>query len=355
MQGDYLVLFNYQAYSFRAEKILQDLGLVVDFIPTPRQYGELCANSLRVRGMGREKLMDLLAQSGITYAAVHPYIPSKLSESFLQDRFSDNVESIFKKIREDNPLKRDDIEILFHLAKGDEQEYFFRLARELRNKVLGKSVILGALFGLHKSFEPEELFKFTRLLVDSGINHLMLQLDEKVNWDNLLQFLDKVKTISSLQLMVTGGINLFLHYRDLQKAGVPYIFKQITLEEQGQFLANPQDVLEEIFFLWQEGKSTLLGLSPLLPMPYSSENPAQSKGKITTALLRVLFKDSLLPAFNCLTSLATEEQLANMEAGANLVLVDFTTQVQRGGSALTKLDDLLEILAKRGYTTNILR
>lgn len=358
MIEEYLILFNFQSSSFRTEKVLNDLGVQVDFIPTPRKYGELCATSLRVSGLNKEKLEEVLKENGVTYAGVHPYTPSKLLKDFGQkveeESFSGELKSIMERIREDTSLKKEDIRYLFNLTNQKELQGFFQLAEQVRTKVLGKSVDIWALVRLDGNLEQNSLFAVAKELEARGINFLMLELGglTGISKEELLAIIKEIQTCTSLKLIVTGNQNIFNYYGILQKAGIPYLIKHITLEDREVFLAKPQEILEEIFFLWHEGKSQLFGFTPLLPMPYPVENGFNILGEKITALLRVLFKDALLPAFNCATTLDLEEQMANLRAGANLLLLDFTPEVRELVKDLRKIDNVVELLTKNGYQAN---
>ena len=355
MVEEYLVLFNFQSYSFRGEKVLHDLGVTADFIPTPRKYGELCATSLRVKGIEQEQLEKILEENGITYAGIHPYIPSKLLKDFIgqEEPLSPQLEEIMRKIREDIPLQRDDIIYLFNLTEPKEIKSFFQLAGMVRDNNLGKEIELWALMRLQQIADGAGLIETAIRLEKEGIKFLILELGDLqgITKEKVLQIIKDLQEKTALKLVVSGGSNLFQYYAILQGAGVPYVLKHVTLDDREDFLASPQEILEEILFLWHEGKSSLFGFSPLLPMPYKVESSFSLVGRKITALLRVLFKDALLPAFNCVSSLDLEEQLAQLEVGANEILLDFTLEIKEGLKETKKLDNIGIILSRRGYET----
>jgi len=353
MVEEYLVLFNFQSYSFRGEKVLHDLGVQVDFIPTPRKYGELCATSLRVKGIEREKLEEVLQENGVAYAGIHPYTPSKLLRDFTlqEEELSPLMREIAKKIREDIPLKKDDIRYLFDIAEQKEIKKLFQLAGQVRDNTMGREVELWGGIRLQDVSQDQQLISLAKNLERQGVTFLLLELGdlEGISGELILDLVKGIQSATSLKLVISGNSNLFLHYGILQKAGVPYLLKHVTLEERERFLANPQEILEEIIFLWHEGKSSLFGFSPLLPMPYQVENSFSLLGRKVTALLRILFKDALLPSFNCVSSLDLEEQLAHLEVGANQLLLDFTLEAKAGTGEIPKLDSVVEILERRGH------
>lgn len=353
MVEEYLVLFNFQSYSFRGEKILHDLGIIADFIPTPRKYGELCATSLRVRGVGQEQLEKILQENVITYAGIYPYTPSKLLKDFAgqEEPLSPQLEAVMGKIREDIPLKREDIIYLFSLTEPKEIKRFFQLAGMVRDNNLNKEIQLWALIRLQQVATGEGLTKIAVFLEKQGVKFLILELGDLqgLAQEKVLQTIKFLQERTALKLVISGGSNLFQYYAALQKAGVPYVLKHITLEEREALLSSPQEILDEILFLWHEGKNSLFGFSPLLPMPYKVENSPSLVGRKITALLRVLFKDAFLPAFNCVSSLDLEEQLAQLEVGANQLLLDFTLEVKDELRETKKLKNIEQVLQRRGY------
>lgn len=353
MAEEYLVLFNFQSYSFRGEKVLHDLGITADFIPTPRKYGELCATSLRVQGIGPEQLEEILEENGITYAGIHPYIPSKLLQDFTgqAELLSSQLEEIMRKVREDIPLNRDDITHLFNLTEPKEVKSFFQLAGKVRDNSLGKQIELWALIRLQQVENKHCLIENAISLNQEGIKFLLLELGDLqgITQAELLQIVRDVQEKTALKIIISGNSNLFQYYGTLQKVGVPYVLKHVTLEDREVFLANPQELLEEVLFLWYEGKSSFFGFSPLLPMPYKVENSLSLLGRKITAILRILFKDALLPAFNCVSSLDLEEQLAHLEVGANQLLLDFTLETKEDLGDNRKLASIALLLQRRGY------
>jgi len=342
MTEEYLVLFNFQSYSFRAEKILQDLGITADFIPTPRKYEELCANSLRVRGIEQAKLQQILDEHGVVYAGIHPYTPSKLLKDFTMPQEDDSLllREVRQKVREDLPLKREEITFLFQLTNPRELEVFWQLAGQVRDNNLGKAIELWGLIKWQESLEDAAVLSLAIQAANQGIKYLFLELADLEGF-SLARFLElaaKIRESTPLKLVVSGNSNLFLHFASLQKAGLSYILKHVTLEERQAFLDNPQEILEEILFLWYGGKSNLFGVSPLLPMPYQIEKQSPLLGRKITALLRILFKDAFIPAFNCVSSLDLEEQLRHLEVGANVLLLDFTLEAQKGAAMVSKYE-----------------
>lgn len=331
MTKDFLLFFQFDSFSYRGEKILRDLGLEVDFVPTPKEFHQLCTNSLRVQGASEKELKEILEKNNIAYAMIHPYKASKLAMTFLEEPRED----ILSKIAQDLPLHREDIEALFNLT--EKQEKFCFLAGKLRDQVVGRRVEIGGILHLRKETDLREILKIGQSL--AKFDFLMLVLGENLPKKELVGFLKAIPT--GCQLIATGGKDIFGHYKELKQAGITKIFKAID----NDYSVNPKEVLEEILFLWQEGKSISLGQSPLLPVLFSTKESDLALGQTITALCRILFKDALLPAFNCATSLREGEQISLVEAGANLVLLELNN--------LSSWDLLVKQLSKKDYTTNL--
>jgi len=316
LSNDLLVLFEYQSFSYRTEKILHDLGLEVDFMPTPKHYGKLCANSLRIRGTDKENLEKILQENKINYASVHLYLASKLTSSFFAEECQGETKEVFAKIKEDFPLQEKDLEILFAL-NDEESKQFYHLAGEVRNKTLGKNINAGVYLVLHNALEWEQLKKKVAVFLAQGVHFWLLKLEAGLDKEELATFLHLFS--GQALVAVTGENELFGYYKELKKAGITSIFKGLNALQSKELLVDEKMILREIIFLWQEGKDGLLGLSPILPI-FTSQQQNKIAKKIT-ALLRVAFRDENLPAFNCASSISLEEQIDLLQAGANLILL----------------------------------
>lgn len=304
-----LVLFHYQAYSFHCESILQKLGFVTHFMPTPKQYGELCANSLRVENIAPEDLIKVLQEQRIDYAEVHSYKPSRLAGIFLQnDMLSSQTEGIFAKIKQDIPLNEEDIRYLYGLNSWEERRAFWLLAWNLKQKLVGRDNEIGVFLELKPETNLEWVFEKSEWLLAKG--HKKWLLTSELSLPKLLAVADFLK--GRAEAAVTGR-EVFKWFGKLKKAGVKYVFKGLSRKESQFYYLDDRRVLKEVIDLWHDGRTQMFGFSPVLPV---LDEVDISKSRQLTALLRVLFRDARIPAFNVLSSLSS--QLSQEEAGADL-------------------------------------
>lgn len=305
-----LVLFHYQAYSFHCESILQRLGFVTHFMPTPKQYGELCANSLRVENIAPEELLKVLQEQGIDYAEVHSYKPSRLAGIFLQNSLSHQTESIFAKIKQDIPLNEEEIRYLYGLKSLEERRAFWLLAWNLKQKLVGQDNEIGVFLELKPKTNLDWVFAKAEALLAKGHKKWLLTADLPDCLPKLLAAADFLK--GRAETAVTGR-EVFNWFGQLKKAGVKQVFKGLNKEESRLYYLDDNRVLKEVIDLWHDGRTQMFGLSPVLPV---LDEVDMSKSRQLTALLRVLFRDARIPAFNVLASLSG--QLSQEEAGADL-------------------------------------
>ena len=70
--ADYsVVLFHSAAHAVRAEKVLQQAGVQIKMIPTPRQISSDCGMSLRFNQADEERVTATLAQNHVPTNGIH--------------------------------------------------------------------------------------------------------------------------------------------------------------------------------------------------------------------------------------------------------------------------------------------
>ncbi len=66
-----VVLFHSTAHALRAETVLQQVGLRVKMIPTPRQLSSDCGLALRFEPADEARVMSILAENQVPTNGVH--------------------------------------------------------------------------------------------------------------------------------------------------------------------------------------------------------------------------------------------------------------------------------------------
>ena len=71
--ADYsVVLFHSTAHALRAEKVLEQSGMQIKLIPTPRQISSDCGMALRFERAEEERVAAVLAESQVPTNGIHP-------------------------------------------------------------------------------------------------------------------------------------------------------------------------------------------------------------------------------------------------------------------------------------------
>ncbi len=67
-----VVLFHSTAHAIRAEKVLQQAGLEVKMIPTPRHLSSNCGVALRFDRAQEEQVVSILTGNGVPTDGLYP-------------------------------------------------------------------------------------------------------------------------------------------------------------------------------------------------------------------------------------------------------------------------------------------
>jgi hypothetical protein len=66
-----VVLFHSTAHAIRAEKVLEEAGLAIKMIPTPRQLSSDCGMALRFGRVDEERVAVLLEENRVPINGIH--------------------------------------------------------------------------------------------------------------------------------------------------------------------------------------------------------------------------------------------------------------------------------------------
>jgi hypothetical protein len=67
-----VVLFHSTAHAIRAEKVLQQAGVAIKMIPTPRQISSDCGMALRFEQADKEQVVVALREKRVPTNGIHP-------------------------------------------------------------------------------------------------------------------------------------------------------------------------------------------------------------------------------------------------------------------------------------------
>lgn len=270
-------------------------------------------------------------------------------------------------------------------VRGSEQENLFKAARETREKYFGNRAELRAVVettnmcrgkchycameknngGLTRyKLQPGEIMAATKEAKNAGIGVIMYQSGEApLTTEQLLLVISKAKEENLIVILCLGN-KTYDEYRRLREAGADrYILKFETSDRvlhrwmRGSCLTARLDCLENLMRLgYAIGTGNIVGLpgqtidsiaedimlaknynvsmvsaAPFMPASQSrlSAYPAGDLNLTlnTLAVMRLVLPGALIPAVSALEKLEKGGQLRGLNAGANVITVNFTPGV----------------------------
>jgi len=288
-------------------------------------------------------------------------------------------------------------------ARGAEQQELFERAREVRNAAQGDKVNIRGVIELSNScgenclycamrrdnhllnrytLDEETILSVADQIIDTGISTVFLQSGESVKCGHLLEsVIPKIYQKYHCGILLCAGKKDIETYRRYKEAGAdgyilkfeaanPVLYESSTganHEERLSCIRNIRsagmklgtgniaglpnqtvgDIVDDIF-LAAELLPDFVSVSPFIPnngTPYEKA----SKGDIDLtlnimAIWRIVFPNALIPTVSALEYIHPDGQAAGLNAGANVITVNFTPKENR---------DKYAIYAKDRFVVNI--
>ncbi len=295
-----------------------------------------------------------------------------------------------KEILYKNELTKSDLVYLFGITEINELDQLFARADEVRREFCGEDVNLRGMIefsnfceshclycGLREDnfsikryrMTADEIIETARIINNIGIKTIVLQSGEDNYYDTdiISYIIYTIKQSSETEVTLSLGERGFDEYRAWKISGADrYLLKFETSNPKQYSLYHPDDNLSErlshLKYLkrvgYQVGSGNLIGLptqsiediiedlfliknlnvdlaafSPFVPSAFT---PYQNKpqGNVilalkTISIARLLLKDANILSTNALDSIDPQGREKGLNAGANVVLLNFTPQPYR--------------------------
>ena len=288
-------------------------------------------------------------------------------------------------------------------AKGAGQQELFERARQVRNAAQGDKLNIRGVIELSNScvenclycamrrdnrllnrytLDEETILSVADQIINTGISTVFLQSGESAKCGRLLEsVIPKIYQKYGCDIILCAGKKDFETYRRYKKAGAAgYILKFETANPSlyenstgakhaerlsciqnirragmklgtGNIAGLPNQTIDDIvgdIFLAMELAPDFVSVSPFVPnngTPYEKA----PKGDIDLtlnimAVWRIVFPDALIPTVSALEYIHPDGQAAGLNAGANVITVNFTPKQNR---------DKYAIYAKDRFVVNI--
>ncbi len=297
---------------------------------------------------------------------------------------------MLNKILYKNEFTRDEIIYLLSLDNKEEIDTLLKYADEIRTDFKGNEVgIFGMLdfsnycvqnclyCGLREDnltlpryrMTPDEIIETSKLIANMGVYSIVLQSGEDVEYDTDLMayIIYSIKQKCNVSITLSIGERGFDEYRTWKIAGADgYLMKYETSNPKlysiyhikqklndrlnhlrflknigykigsGNIVGLPMQTVEDIaddILLYKELGLDLAASGPFIP---SYHTPYRSKLQTdlniilkTIAVTRLVLRDVNIPSTTALATLNEEGRIKGLQAGANIVMADFTPSIYR--------------------------
>ncbi|MFH2076904.1 MAG: [FeFe] hydrogenase H-cluster radical SAM maturase HydE [Pseudomonadota bacterium] len=285
----------------------------------------------------------------------------------------------------DAPPTREEIVPLLALPEGEAREALFRAADAVRRREVGDEIFLrgiiefsnvcernclycglrGANFRLQRyRMEESEILETARRIRDAGVGTVVLQSGEDpfFTTDRICRLVSGIREETGMTVTLSIGERPRADYTAFRDAGAErYLLKQETCapalyrhlrpgsapEERlrclailgelgyevgtGTMVGLPGQTLELLaddLLLMREIGADMLGIGPFIPHPETplAGSPAGDPELAlkVLAVARLLTRTTNIPATTALETLSPQGRLRALQAGANVVMPDFT-------------------------------
>ena len=301
-----------------------------------------------------------------------------------------NESALIHKALDDGGLTRGEIIRLLGLSREEDKQALFRAADEVRRRFVGDEIFFRGIIefsnicerdclycGLRRSnrrlgryrMPEDEILATARRIRDEGVGTVVLQSGEDpfFSAERLSELIGRIRENTGLVVTLSVGERPLVDYQAFRKAGSSrYLLKYETaspdlyrrlrpgsvladrllclkmLSESGyevgtgNMVGLPGQSLETLaddLLLMKELPADMLGIGPFLPHP---ETPlaACPAGDLSLtlkvlAVARLLTRTTNIPATTALANLDPRGRLMALQAGANVVMPDFTPPAYR--------------------------
>jgi biotin synthase len=269
------------------------------------------------------------------------------------------------------------------LCRGDEQESLFRQAREIRRQTLGDRVLIRGVLEISNDCgkncgycamrrENNQLSRYTmsvdqimdiaRCVADAGITWFFMQAAQHQDVDGLVEeVIPRVKREYGMSVLLCLGERSKAQFAKFAELGADsYILKFETSDPDlyrdigcgshkarleagshirsagmklgsGNIVGLPGQTLETLVHDVELGirmNPDYVSAAPFIPndgTPYGKERPGDVETTLNTmALWRIALGKPLIPAVSALQRMHPDGQLRGLQAGANVITVNFT-------------------------------
>jgi biotin synthase len=308
-----------------------------------------------------------------------------------------------------SPLTREEVVFLLALPEGEARKSLFSAADAVRRQEVGDEIYLrgiiefsnfcardclycglrGSNLRLHRyRMSESEIIETARHIQNMGVGTVVLQSGEDPFFapDLICRMIAGIRAETGLTVTLSVGERSPADYRAFREAGAErYLLKYETSSpaiyrhlRPGSFLNDRLDCLSALgelgyevgtgnmvglpgqtleilaadLLLMKEVNADMLGIGPFIPHPETPLAQAPAGDLYLTlkvlAVARLLTRTTNLPATTALGILAPQARLLALQAGANVVMPDFTPPLYRqhyeiypGRSNTVKVSDFL--------------
>ncbi|MDI6743028.1 MAG: [FeFe] hydrogenase H-cluster radical SAM maturase HydE [Smithella sp.] len=302
---------------------------------------------------------------------------------------SDRIEKLLIKAEIGEPLSRDEIIELLKMP-GDSVRDLFASADRVRQREVGDEIFLRGIIefsnhcernclycGLRKSnaklsryrMSDDEIIATAEHIKKTGIPTIVLQSGEDSFYktDSICRLIERIKTETDAVITLSIGERNLDDYRSFQQSGTNrYLLKHETsspelyqylrpgcrLNERMQSLRRLKelgfetgtgnmvglpgqtwDILADDLLVMKILDADMLGIGPFIPHPDTPltgiENDDIELTLRVLALARLLTQNTNIPATTALATLHRQGRLLALQAGANVVMPDFTPDIYK--------------------------
>ncbi len=330
----------------------------------------------------------------------------------MSDPVAESLSLALDRVSDGFPPTREEIVRLLALPEGEARETLFRAADTVRRREVGDEIYLrgivefsnvcardclycglrGSNLRLHRyRMEEAEIIETASLIRNAGIGTVVLQSGEDPFFtpERICRLISGIREETGLTVTLSIGERSPADYRAFRDAGAErYLLKHETSSPDlyrrlrpgsvlndrlrclsvlgelgyevgtGNIVGLPGQTLETLtddLLLIREIDADMLGIGPFIPHPETPLAQTPAGDLFLTlkvlAVARLLTRTTHIPATTALGTLAPRGRLLALEAGANVVMPDFTPpryrqhyEIYPGRNKTVKVSDFLRRL-----------
>jgi biotin synthase len=300
------------------------------------------------------------------------------------------IKELLKKIYESLKPLAEDIEYLLSLNDKRQLRLIFDFADQVRKEACGEGILLRGIVefsnhcgnscyycGLNKNnsqlpryrMSSPEILESVQQISSSGIKTVVLQSGEDPSLDThwLVELIKEIKLKTDIAITLSVGEKKRDDYKAWKEAGADrYLLKIETTNKAlyeslhpGMSFENRLNCLKELkdlgyqvgsgniiglkgqtnktiaedILFFKQGKFDMIGVGPFIPhqmTPLATQESGNPELTLkTVALTRIVTRRAHLPATTALGSLGDDHRARALQAGANVLMPNFTPQPYR--------------------------